>query len=467
MLPGVTVTLTGKQGSKTQVTDASGVYRFPALEVGTYEIVAELSGFAEGHAARDRRSPRAASSTIDLQMKVGGRRGEHHRHRRVAGRRRQEQRDRDDDLAVAALQRADHPHRDQRAQLRAGRQQQLGVRRRRRLGQRAAHRRRRHARSERRHRLDVLQLQHRRGIPVPGARRAGGIRRLHRRGGQHHHQVGRQPVLRACSTSSGPTASLGGNNVSDEIAAANPTLADPAVTKKYADITTQFGGPIKQNKLFFFVSAQRFLLETDPTGGVTKRHEVSPRLNFKLTWQPNANNNFTGHLQYDAYNIIGRAGVSALIANDDLTNQEDAPEYVWMTQYRHLFNSNTFLEVEVHRLVGVLRSQPEDARCPRTSTRTGLVHDSQGWFYYADRTRDQANASDHPLRRQVRPSRAEVRRRVRAQHDPRSLRLQQRLHLLRLRRRALLRLQLRLRPLGQQHAAVALRAGCLARHATA
>src|SRR4051794_27064361 len=45
VLPGVTVTLAGKQGSQTQVTDSAGAYRFPALEVGTYTVSAELSGF--------------------------------------------------------------------------------------------------------------------------------------------------------------------------------------------------------------------------------------------------------------------------------------------------------------------------------------------------------------------------------------------------------------------------------------
>jgi hypothetical protein len=43
VLPGVTVTLTGKQGTQTQVTDASGGYRFPALEVGTYAVSADLT----------------------------------------------------------------------------------------------------------------------------------------------------------------------------------------------------------------------------------------------------------------------------------------------------------------------------------------------------------------------------------------------------------------------------------------
>ena len=85
---------------------------------------------------------------------------------------------------------------------------------------------------------------------------------------------------------------------------------------------------------------------------------MSPRLNFKLTWQPDANNNFTGHLQYDAYNVIGRPGVSSLIANDSLTNREDAPEFVWLGQWRHIFNSSTFSEV---KYTGWWLS---DQRCP-------------------------------------------------------------------------------------------------------
>src|SRR4029078_6151855 len=47
VLPGVTVQLTGKQGAKTAVTDASGQYRFPALEPGAYDVSADLSGFSK------------------------------------------------------------------------------------------------------------------------------------------------------------------------------------------------------------------------------------------------------------------------------------------------------------------------------------------------------------------------------------------------------------------------------------
>src|SRR5204862_864248 len=71
VLPGVSVTLTGKQGTQTQVTDASGVYRFPALEVGTYQIVADLSGFSKATRTDLAISP-GRELAIDLAMKVGG-----------------------------------------------------------------------------------------------------------------------------------------------------------------------------------------------------------------------------------------------------------------------------------------------------------------------------------------------------------------------------------------------------------
>ena len=71
VLPGVTVTLTGKQGTQTQVTEANGNYRFPALEVGTYEVSADLSGFTKATQGNLQISP-GRELTIDLQMKVGG-----------------------------------------------------------------------------------------------------------------------------------------------------------------------------------------------------------------------------------------------------------------------------------------------------------------------------------------------------------------------------------------------------------
>jgi hypothetical protein len=48
-VPGVTVTTTQTQTAftRTDVTDAEGIYRLPALPVGTYDITAELQGFSK------------------------------------------------------------------------------------------------------------------------------------------------------------------------------------------------------------------------------------------------------------------------------------------------------------------------------------------------------------------------------------------------------------------------------------
>jgi hypothetical protein len=48
VLPGVTVTLTGPavMGTPTATTNAQGIYRFPAVNTGTYQLKFELAGFA-------------------------------------------------------------------------------------------------------------------------------------------------------------------------------------------------------------------------------------------------------------------------------------------------------------------------------------------------------------------------------------------------------------------------------------
>src|SRR5262249_2249085 len=175
-------------------------------------------------------------------------------------------------------------------------------------------------------------------------------------------------------------------NITKEITDKNPALKDAAKTKKFVDFTTQVGGPIQKDKLVYYVSAQRFQLDVDPSGPVTLRHELSPRVNFKVNWQPSANDSFMYHLQYDGYNIIGRAGVPALVATDALTNREDAPEFVWLAQWRHIFNSKTFAEVKYTGWWGYYDLNPEVNK-PGHLNENGEYSVSQGWFYYADRAR--------------------------------------------------------------------------------
>lgn len=187
--------------------------------------------------------------------------------------------------------------------------------------------------------------------------------------------------------------SLGSDNITSEIVRQNASLKDAARITKLIDVTAQLSGPLIKDKLFFFASAQRYERETDPAGPVTRRHEVSPRFNAKLTWQPSTNDTVIGTFQDDTYNIIGRIpSAYTYVATDEVTNREDAPELVWGTQWRHLFGSHTFTEIKYTGWSGYYDLNPEVNK-PGHVDISGQPTVSQGWFYYADRSRNQVNAS--------------------------------------------------------------------------
>ena len=87
VLPGVTVSLSGPaiMGVRSAVTNPDGQYRFPGINPGSYQVKFELSGFAT--LIRQEIIVAARSTvTIDIAMKIAGRAGNHHRHRRLADR---------------------------------------------------------------------------------------------------------------------------------------------------------------------------------------------------------------------------------------------------------------------------------------------------------------------------------------------------------------------------------------------
>src|SRR5713226_4611097 len=67
VLPGVTVTLRGAgvAGAPTTVTSETGVYRFPVLPPGTYDVEYVLQGFAT---LKREAIPIAVGSTVELDV---------------------------------------------------------------------------------------------------------------------------------------------------------------------------------------------------------------------------------------------------------------------------------------------------------------------------------------------------------------------------------------------------------------
>jgi len=391
VLPGVTVTLIGRTGARVAVTDAVGAYRFTALDPDTYTVNAQLQGFT---ANQDQRVVLNVGNqlTIDLTMRVGGL------------------------TESVTVQGANAVVDVQSSQTATSISQDLlaaapitrtainvlnyapGINSSSAYGGEASGanallidgvdtRDPEGGTAWTFYNYNMVQEVQFLGIGAPaeyGGFTGAVVNTITKSGG--NRISGLFDLL-------GSSSSLAGNNITAEIAAQNPALANPAKTKKYVDLTAQLGGPIKENRLFYFVSAQRFQLDTDPAGPVTLRHEVSPRFNVKLSYQPSANDNFSAHLQYDAYNITGRVpSAYALVATDDTTNRETAPEYVWLGQWRHLFKSNTFSEVKYTGWWGFFDLNPAVNK-PGHFDETGNHYVSQGWFNFNDRSRHQVNAS--------------------------------------------------------------------------
>jgi hypothetical protein len=193
------------------------------------------------------------------------------------------------------------------------------------------------------------------------------------------------------------TGDLASNNVPDEYVTENAALGDASKIDNSIDLTAQIGGPIIQDKLFFFVSSTFYNEKADPQGPRTYVEEWSPRFATKINWQPGPNDNISGILQSDNYYVSGRAGVAALVATDEITNDEDSQGWNWGATWRHVFGSRTFSEVKYAGWTGFfdlnpIQGPPSDVP-GHYDAATGEYFNSQGWLYYADRGREQVNAS--------------------------------------------------------------------------
>jgi len=394
VLPGVTVSLAGRQGTRTTVSDDTGAYRFAGVDPGTYTLIAELSGF------QTRRQENVVVQvgtplTIDLSLGVGG-------------------------LAetvevVAQTQAVSTTSSETTQNLSQDILFNLPISR-----TNAA----------------VNLLNNLPGVTNGSAYGGGadsanalmldGVDTRDPEGGTawtfFNYNIVQEVEVKGLGapaeyggytgavvntvTKSGGNLfsglfditytgdSLTGNNVSQEFIEENASLEQPDVTKKLVDYTAQFGGPLARDKAFFYVSAQRYQRNQDPSGPRTRRDEVSPRFNTKLTFQPNPQDNLMFTLQYDAYNIIGRSPSGLeFVVPDEITNREDAPEWVWLAQWRHLFGSNTFTEIKYTGYWGYFDLNPEVNASGRLDGETGEYSVSQGWFALYDRDRNQLNAS--------------------------------------------------------------------------
>ncbi len=187
---------------------------------------------------------------------------------------------------------------------------------------------------------------------------------------------------------------LAATNIKAEHDAANPSLKGGSVLTKLNDFTVQMGGPLKKDRVFWWFSAQRYAIEQDPSGPVTIRTEVSPRYNGKLTFQLTPSDTLTASMQFDNYNVTGRTGLAGTDSTDNQTLNQDSPEAIWNGQYRKVFGSSTFLEAKFTGYWGYYYLDPKDTTPARLDLDSGSFYaGGAGYKYYADRGRNQLNVS--------------------------------------------------------------------------
>jgi hypothetical protein len=182
----------------------------------------------------------------------------------------------------------------------------------------------------------------------------------------------------------------------DPVVQANPNLGAGFGVIKLNDYTVQLGGPLKKDKVFFFGSVQRYNIEQHRDSPFVVRSEVSPRFNIKMTVQPTPNDTIVGALQWDEYNQKGRIGFipGYALTNQSQSIEQDSPEYIWNAQYRKVFGASTYLEAKWTGYWGYYDLNPVDTvHQGHYDGATGAYSGGASWISQYDRTRNQVNVA--------------------------------------------------------------------------
>src|SRR4051812_16591443 len=147
------------------------------------------------------------------------------------------------------------------------------------------------------------------------------------------------------------------NNTTSLSAALQKTFT-PREIDSYWDTTGQVGFPIVKDKLFMFSGVQYFNRADRPagyTGDFTT--EKDPRSINKLTWAVSPTVRAEGFVEYDRYNIHGR-GANATHPTTNTTAIELSPEWNWNGQVTWTIDSKTMLNVRNGGYTGYFPIEP-------------------------------------------------------------------------------------------------------------
>ncbi len=181
------------------------------------------------------------------------------------------------------------------------------------------------------------------------------------------------------------------DNIKDYIADF-PGLTAPRY--KFLDASMHLGGPIVKDKVWFYQGFQFQRFEDFATGFLGgPRAYNQPHSFTKITAQLSSSTNMIFGFEVDSYNGKNR-GASATTSPDAVVGQK-SPEIVGNFSLTQLFGPKTFMDIKAAYFWGYYYLEPQTGRqtYAHFDLNENLLKNSAGYYYLADRSRFQANAS--------------------------------------------------------------------------
>jgi len=170
-----------------------------------------------------------------------------------------------------------------------------------------------------------------------------------------------------------------------------PNLTSP--TSKLMDINGHLGGPIIKDKLWFYIGSQFYRTKNRPTGFPEDVDYKQPRIFAKLTSQLTPTLNMSAAFQATKYQGVNR-GAGATTSPEACVTQ-DSPDWLVSFNLTKILSAKTFFDIKTNYFEGRYYLDPEVGLEPyaHLDLNDNMYYDSAGYYYYADRARFGTNVS--------------------------------------------------------------------------
>ncbi len=170
-----------------------------------------------------------------------------------------------------------------------------------------------------------------------------------------------------------------------------PDLTSPS--RKMYEFGAHLGGPIKKDKVWFYLGGHYFRRKNYVTGFPEPVDYKMPRAFIKINAQLTPSTSIMTFYEFDAYDGINR-GAGADVSPEAVVNQ-DSPDNVGNFSLTQIITPTTFLDLKAAFFIGYYYLEPEVGRdiSGHWNDTDLWLHESAGWFGLFDRWRYQANVN--------------------------------------------------------------------------